>query len=127
MRLFVYGTLRSDAPRHGLVQGRARFEGPARAPGRLVDLGEYPALVEPASAGDVVSGELYVLSDADRDALLDSLDRYEGPRFRRERAEVQGPDGPVTAWLYRYRADWTGCRVIPEGEYRRPAPDDPRG
>lgn len=117
MRLFVYGTLRSGAPMHALLEGRARREGPARAPGRLVDLGDYPGLVAPGRAGDRVVGEIYVLAAAEQDAVLDSLDRYEGPRFRRERDLVEGPAGPVHAWLYRYRGDWTGRPVIRGGDY----------
>ena len=65
--LFVYGTLMSRA--RGLLGAsqRARLGlkgtslGEATIAGRLVDLGTYPGLLEPAAAGDIVHGELFRL------------------------------------------------------------------
>lgn len=119
--LFVYGTLRRGAPMHGLLQGRARWLGPAQVPGRLLDLGAFPALLPPSAAGERVHGELFALG-ADAAVLLDALDRYEGPRFRRERETVAGPGGAVEAWLYRYAGEASG-RLIAGGDYLAPDRD----
>lgn len=129
---FAYGTLRRGAPMHGLLADRARYVGAASAPGRLLDLGDFPALAGPARAGDRVAGELFAIADEDADALLDVLDRYEGRSFARERATVQGPEGLVSAWLYRWLGDPDGRAVVPGGDYLalgrlRPAPPDPGG
>lgn len=115
--LFVYGTLRSGAPMHGLIEGRVRALGPAVAPGRLLDLGDFPALAPPAGADDRVRGELYRIEAGEAESLLDSLDRYEGRSFSRERVRVAGPDGPVAAWLYLWRGDPRGRRIVPGGDY----------
>jgi gamma-glutamylcyclotransferase (GGCT)/AIG2-like uncharacterized protein YtfP len=117
--LFVYGTLRPGAAMHGLIEGRVGVLGAATAPGRLVDLGAFPGLVDAVSPDDRVRGELCRIPADDRDALLDVLDRYEGPRFERGIAEVTGPEGAVEAWLYRWLGDATGRCVVPGGDYLR--------
>lgn len=117
MNLFVYGTLRRGAAMHGLLEGRVRYVGPARVAGRLLDLGAFPALATPADPEDRVRGDLFAIAAATRDVLLDTLDRYEGDRFERERAVVEGPSGETEAWLYRWRGDPTGRRQIPGGDY----------
>lgn len=131
--LFVYGTLRRGAPMHGLLEGRVQLVGPALAAGRLLDLGDYPGFVAAASRDDRVVGELYSLHADQGGALLASLDRYEGPRFQRERAVVEGPEGEVAAWLYRYCGPVLDRPVIPGGDFLRTAGaadrcfEDPRG
>jgi gamma-glutamylcyclotransferase (GGCT)/AIG2-like uncharacterized protein YtfP len=113
----VYGTLRRGAPMHGLLDGRTSWLGPATAAGRLADLGAFPGLLPARSAGERVHGELYAIPAEHREALLDALDRYEGASFTRVVERVSGPDGPVDAWLYFYRGDATGCRIVPGGDY----------
>lgn len=122
-RLFVYGTLRRGAPMHALIEGRVRRLGSAHAPGRLFDLGAFPALVEPESPDDRVRGELYDFDASEQEAVLDVLDRYEGERFQREAALVEGPDGPEEAWLYRYRGDVSGHARFPGDDYLGNADD----
>ena len=56
MMLFAYGTLRRGAPMHGLIDGRARWVGPASASGRLIDLGAFPGLVPADAPGDLQRG-----------------------------------------------------------------------
>jgi len=128
---FAYGTLRRGAPMHGLLADRARYVGAASAPGRLLDLGDFPALAGPAGPADRVAGELFAIAEEDAGALLDVLDRYEGRSFARERETVEGPEGPVSAWLYRWRGDPDGWAVVPGGDYlalrRVPAPPAPGG
>jgi gamma-glutamylcyclotransferase (GGCT)/AIG2-like uncharacterized protein YtfP len=115
--LFAYGTLRRGAPMHGLLEGRTTWIGAASVEGRLVDLGAFPGLVAPLSPGDRVYGDLFGIAEAEREALLDALDRYEGASFARVQQRVDGPDGPAVAWLYVYRGDRDGAKVLASGDY----------
>ena len=86
--LFVYGTLRRNEVGHGLLR-RATFLGEATTtPGYvLLDLGEYPGLVD---AGETaVHGELYQVSAS----CLDDLDEYEGCPVLFHRGPVTLSDG----------------------------------
>jgi gamma-glutamylaminecyclotransferase len=92
--LFVYGTLRRGEPNH-LELGEARFLRSVWTEPRyeLVDLGDYPALLEDGDAP--VAGELYEV-DA---ALLGWLDRFEDVPELYERKSVATPDGAVLAYV----------------------------
>lgn len=85
--LFVYGLLRSGQSDHHRLKG-ADFLGMHRSAAHytLIDLGEYPALVEGGS--DAVAGELYRVP-AD---LLADLDAFEdAPRlYERRRIPLEG-------------------------------------
>jgi len=72
--VFVYGTLLRGEANHGLL-ARARFvaTGRTEAAFDLVDLGDYPALVE--GGGTIVTGELYEV-DAATLAALDRLEEH---------------------------------------------------
>jgi gamma-glutamylcyclotransferase (GGCT)/AIG2-like uncharacterized protein YtfP len=117
MMLFAYGTLRRGAPMHGLIDGRARWVGPASAAGRLLDLGAFPGLVAATVPADRVQGDLFAIDPAHCEALLDALDRYEGASFERVEEQVSGPHGDVKAWLYVYRGDPAGASLVPGGDY----------
>ena len=128
--LFVYGSLRraSGHPMAEFLIARSRFMGAASAPGRLYDLGSYPGMVDAATEGERVRGELYELHEPE--ATLADLDRYEGcgpddpPPHLFERAPVAAtPDGgePRSAWAYLYRGPLTGARHIPSGSLPRDA------
>jgi gamma-glutamylcyclotransferase (GGCT)/AIG2-like uncharacterized protein YtfP len=115
--LFTYGTLMRGYALHAVLARRATALGEATAPGRLLDLGRYPGLVE--GPGRVL-GELYRLDDAE---LLPVLDREEGYNFVRRRAIVTLAGGRrVRAWLYRYRGPRERATPIPDGNYRRARP-----
>ena len=126
MRLFVYGTLRRGAEMHGLLEGRVSYLGPARVAGRLMDLGAFPALAIPVNPNDHVRGDLFGIEAATREALLETLDRYEGNRFEREPAVVEGPTGATEAWLYRWLGDPQGFRTITSGDYLAALTEDLR-
>ena len=84
--LFVYGTLMRGGRYHELLAS-ARFCGEARTPPcfRLVELGEYPALV----SGDAcVSGELFQVDDE----TLAAIDELEGhpDLYERRRILLEG-------------------------------------
>jgi gamma-glutamylcyclotransferase (GGCT)/AIG2-like uncharacterized protein YtfP len=120
-RLFVYGSLRSEATRtragarraFGLLSLGAAPDGPASVSGRLHAVSWYPGFT-PGGRGRV-QGELWAISSA---GLLDALDAYEGEAYVRERLEATLNDGPqVTAWIYRYQGDLSGVPVIASGDY----------
>jgi gamma-glutamylcyclotransferase (GGCT)/AIG2-like uncharacterized protein YtfP len=124
--LFVYGTLRRDAPgsRADLLGRDATFAGYGRACGRLYDLGRYPGAILDESAGTWVYGELYRL---ERPGLLDRLDAYEGcapgdaaPMFERVVRAVERIDGTlVDAFVYTYHGPIDGERELRSGDYGR--------
>lgn len=120
-RLAVYGTLRDAAVRRRLgLEGRVRPSGHCRIPGRLYDLGDYPALrLEPDGPG--VVGHLLTLDDP---GVLATLDAYEGFRpdapgslFTRRRVDLEAP--AVTAWVYVYARAVTGAEPVPDGDWWR--------
>lgn len=131
--LFVYGTLRPGECRHAILKNVRRIIA-ARAPGILLDCGEYPAM-RPLSAGETgfVVGELVEI-EAMADLLpeLDEIEGYVGPGqpgslFRRELIEVQVEGGAArTAWVYFGEDAVTEARqVIAGGDwkaYRAQAP-----
>ena len=114
--LFVYGTLRRGARMHALLTDAARHVGSATYRGRLYHLGGHPGAVASSDARDVVRGDLYAFERPDADALLVRLDRYEGPEFRRVRAEVLC-DGPVSSWIYLVCASIEGRPRIESGDF----------
>ena len=102
---------------HRLLASGAEFLGPGRVRGTLLDLGDFPGLVD--GAGRVL-GEVYRLDDPE---LLAVLDRAEGYNFDRHRATVTLATGRRTrAWIYRYRGRRDRAECIPDGDYRRAHP-----
>jgi len=115
--LFVYGTLRSNQPNAPRLGGATPL-GWATTSGRLIDLGDYPGLIE----GDgVVVGELFLLPSAALERIddLEGFDPHdiEGSLFVREEREVHLPsqNSRFGAWTYRWphgggtpieRGDW---------------------
>lgn len=114
MRVFVYGTLLRGERYHDLLSG-ARLVAEARTPPgfRLVDLGEYPALVR-GGHGSVV-GEVYEVDDA----TLAALDRLEDhPRLYRRTPIVLAGEG-AAAEAYLLDAERAaGLPVIASGSWR---------
>jgi gamma-glutamylcyclotransferase (GGCT)/AIG2-like uncharacterized protein YtfP len=99
---------------HDVLARGATFLAVGSIAGRLLDLGQYPALV--AGAGRV-QGELYGLDDPE---LLPVLDREEGYNFRRSMTTVTLASGRrLRAWVYRYRGPRERAVPIPHGDYRR--------
>jgi gamma-glutamylcyclotransferase (GGCT)/AIG2-like uncharacterized protein YtfP len=128
--LFVYGTLMTAARgRLGAVQ-RAQLRlkgtslGVATIAGRLINLGTYPGLLEPAGPDDVVHGELFRLDRPDE--VMSWLDSYEGvapePTPHDEYVRVLAPvrlatGGEVAAWVYRYRGTTSKFPVVAGGRW----------
>ena len=122
--LFVYGTLMRGECRHPHLARGGGFEriAAARAPGVLLDCGEYPGLV-PSGDGERVTGELVWLSDPERAiAVLDEVEGFNG--FGRAdswygRALVEAEvDGEFhLAWTYTWLGR-TDLPCIPSGNWR---------
>ncbi len=98
MRVFVYGTLRTDQVNHYWLEeahllGRCVLKGGWR----LYDLGLYPAVVEDADVKRSLTGEVYQVT-AEQLAKLDELEEYPTLYGRKE---VDTPLG--RAWIYYYQ------------------------
>ena len=126
--LFVYGTLRrgSQHPMARYLDRNAAFVAEARVPGQLYDLGTYPGLTIPMTAGDRVAGDIFELRNVD--TILAAIDLYEGsgghdPLFERcqERAQLTGGE-TLLVWVYRYRGTVRPNQRILSGEYKPPQP-----
>jgi gamma-glutamylcyclotransferase (GGCT)/AIG2-like uncharacterized protein YtfP len=119
-RLFIYGTLMPGLRLEAEMQG-ARFVSAAQVPGRLVDLGRYPGLLQ----GDgQVTGEVYEVDDAH----LARLDGVEGvvpgdcaasQYWREEVTVLSGPLQGQSVQTYVYKRPVDGCTPIAHGDYRR--------
>jgi gamma-glutamylcyclotransferase (GGCT)/AIG2-like uncharacterized protein YtfP len=120
--LFAYGTLMRGYALHPVLARRAACLGTGTVRGRLLDLGEYPGLIDGAGR---VRGEVYRLDDTE---LLPLLDREEGYNFVRRRAIVTLARGRrARVWVYRYRGPRERARPILDGDYRRARPPADRG
>jgi len=122
LRIFVYGTLMRGLSRHRLMNG-GRFEGEASAVGRLISLGEYPALIDRAGT---IRGELHTFDDLPTALeVLDEVEGFdpadpEGSEYVREARRVLRDDGTeVFAWLYVYNRPTKGAQVISSGDWRK--------
>lgn len=124
--LFVYGTLLSTAghPKGARLQREARLIGAASIPGRLYRIKHYPGLVEGPDPHDLVHGEVFALNNPV--STLTWLDAYEGivpgAHDRNEYERVERParlasGKPLSVWVYLYRKDVAGFRLIPDGRW----------
>lgn len=122
--LFVYGTLRPfvDIPIARWLRSVARHVGSATTSGRLYDLGPYPGVIAARGRGELVVGDVFIVTNP---RVLRVLDRYEaGPRhakarFVRERCVVTLADGRRReAWMYRYRYSIVSAQRVASGDYR---------
>lgn len=139
--LFVYGTLKSTTRGHygreaqGRLLREAEIVGCATVAGRLLDLGAYPGLVEPAGIGDRVSGEVVRLRDPA--PTFAWLDRYEGIReagaaaaraggrhdaeyVRLVRPAMLDSGAVLDVWLYLFAGDPRRFAAIPSGDWTAP-------
>jgi gamma-glutamylcyclotransferase (GGCT)/AIG2-like uncharacterized protein YtfP len=112
--VFVYGTLRRGEANHREIEA-GRFVGTARTRAELtlVDLGDYPGLLE--GGRDSVEGELYDV-DADHLARLDAFEEHPTLFVRRT---IHLDDGrEVLAYLLPRERAGEGPR-IPSGDWTR--------
>ena len=118
--LFIYGTLMPGLRLEAEMLG-AECLGPARVPGRLVDVGRYPGLVHGPGA---VTGMLYRVGDAQLARLDKVEDMLPGDRPASQywREQVPVLDGPLAGqpvWTYVYNRPTAGLMPIAHGDYRR--------
>ena len=118
--LFIYGTLMPGLRLEAEMQG-AEHLGPARVPGRLVDVGHYPGLLH--GQGEV-AGELYRVSDAQLARLDEVEEMVPGNRaasqYWREQVPVlAGALVGQQVWTYVYNLPIEGLAPIAHGDYRR--------
>jgi gamma-glutamylcyclotransferase (GGCT)/AIG2-like uncharacterized protein YtfP len=118
-RLAAYGLLRPGA--HGLdtlgLRGRVRPAGPCRIPGRLIDLGDHPALVP--GTGEV-AGDLLEIVDAAAGDALDAFEDFDpadpkGSVYRRKRLRLVRP--PIHAWVYLWNGPPDAGPPIASGDW----------
>lgn len=115
--VFVYGTLRSGASNHFRMRGAKRI-GEAIVRGRLYRIDWYPGLLLDEAAGEVL-GEVYEVSSA----LMADLDEFEGIRgavqdeYARVRGVAKAEGKEVELWVYEYRGDLEGCRLVEGGDW----------
>ena len=117
--IFVYGTLRAEST-HAMAQrlrSQARLVGQGRAPGRLYDMGWYPAAFFDERDKHSVLGDVFALRPGAR--LLAELDAYEfgHPSYVRSALRVRLFDGrQVVTWAYGFvRAP--NAQLIPGGDF----------
>ena len=124
--LFVYGTLRRGSANEfsEILAKNASFAGEGLVRGRLFNLGLYPALV--ISPNAIVRGDLYEISQSNRQAVLDLLDRYEGcastdPQPHEYRRAIVGvftaTGSKLQAWTYLLNRPPEGLEPIDAGDY----------
>jgi gamma-glutamylcyclotransferase (GGCT)/AIG2-like uncharacterized protein YtfP len=121
VRLFVYGSLRRNAEgtSHPLLAD-ATCLGAATVSGTLYKVDWYPGLV--LSGSGVVHGELFELPLPRADAMLRSLDDYEGGGYRRRKTNAMLAAGIDTldAWVYVYMGPTHALAAIESGDYGVP-------
>ena len=110
--LFVYGSLRrgSDNRFARSLHQSARFLGHARMRGRLYNLGRFPGATPTDGSNDWVHGDLLRLDQPAR--ILPALDAYEGSQFGRVPQRIYSASGVTLAWVYLYRGNPSGTRII---------------
>ena len=123
IRLFTYGTLRSDVQQAApasmmafrILRAAAVSEGTGWARGQLYALSWYPAFIDRGLAADQVRGEVWRIH---RPQVIAQLNLYEGAEYLRQLLRVTLENGrEVTAWTYKYRQSLRGVSRIVSGDY----------
>jgi gamma-glutamylcyclotransferase (GGCT)/AIG2-like uncharacterized protein YtfP len=118
--IFVYGTLRpgSGHPMARRLRAQARHVGKGNLPGRLYDMGWYPAGIHDHAEKRRIVGDVYALKPDSR--LLAELDTYEaiGVYYKRVPVNVKlATGGTVQAWAYLYFAESPRVGLIVSGDF----------
>ena len=95
MKVFVYGSLKSNQSNHSVIEG-AKYCGVSEVPCMIMyDLDAFPMIVESSDPADVVQIEIYNINVF----LLRKLDRLEGyPNFYKRKV-VWALNG-IKGWIY---------------------------
>jgi gamma-glutamylcyclotransferase (GGCT)/AIG2-like uncharacterized protein YtfP len=124
--VFVYGTLMQGESRSGLILAASPLRVvPARTPGRLVDLGDYPGLIPARRGGQWVFGEFAEFPAGESLlAQLDFVEEYspgEEARslyLRRSVPVVLDDETESWAWAYVYNRPYDPRSIIKSGDWR---------
>lgn len=116
-RIIFYGSLMSPfdtLEQLGLLE-EVSCLGECRIPGRLYDLGEYPALLPAQSDSDRVSAELFRLNGPRALQILDAFEDYlpeneEESLYLRQLVSPEGHD--QVAWVYLYNKPVVESKLI---------------
>jgi gamma-glutamylcyclotransferase (GGCT)/AIG2-like uncharacterized protein YtfP len=123
---FVYGTLMRREIRFSALQEHGvRCTLLATAAGRLIDLGEYPGLIEMGSTDSAAHGDFVRVADPEKAvAALDVIEGFNGfdqpdSLYRRTLCQVDVGEGRMRqAWIYCLAAPAERPRFIPSGDWR---------
>jgi len=109
IKVAVYGTLREGFPNHALLH-KSTLIGEATVPGRMHDLGPFPAVC--LHEKGTVKVELYEVDEE----TLELLDRLEGHPTLYQRVDVMTSEGP--AFMYVMSEDeLLDSPSIPSGDW----------
>lgn len=135
--LFVYGSLKHRSVKtamgnyyRDMMSELAEYVCDAYVPGRIYDLGSFPAAVYDKDSHNKVFGELWQIPDENADKLFLSLDAYEGTPhlYRREKVPAVVCDdssspslGLIETWMYVWAQDEKTIHgtLLPNGEWSR--------
>ncbi len=124
--LFVYGTLKKsyDHPLHNEINLYSDFFSEGVYNGKLFLIGEYPGAIVSSNPNDIVYGEVYLLTNANR--LLSILDEYEeceahSPQPTEYIRSLQlihlNNNASVKAWIYLYNYNTDCLLPINSGKF----------
>lgn len=99
-----------------------RRVGACRFPGRLFDLGRYPAARPALEAGESIVGELYAVLDPGVFTVLDEFEGFDPQHpdrsdYLRERIALEAPRDR-RAWVYLHRVEPQSARRVASGDWR---------
>lgn len=100
---------------------RMTLLGPCKIFGRLYDLGDYPGLIIDSDKKQLVSAELYYLTDQE---ILSELDDFEDYKVGNEqgslykRVLVNAYDPSLKAWVYLYNRAVLESNFIKSGNWK---------
>ena len=123
--IFVYGTLRKGFPHPmaELLVSQAEYVGSATAPGKLYDLGPYPAAIFSEESPYRVKGDLFRIADAKH--LIPLLDEYEDYRpddpenslYKRVLIKAYCKEVVLVVWGYTYLSSPPSEGWVRAGDY----------
>ena len=132
--LLVYGTLRVGMPKHGgaVLPDLVTVATGLRVPGRIYDVGEYPAVVLDRSAirGETGVTDTFVADVVrvdpahDHEDAMAELDAYEQGAADEEQVEYRralvptGLDAIGDAWVYEWVGPTDRLTLLTDGEWR---------
>ncbi|NIK26426.1 gamma-glutamylcyclotransferase family protein [Paenibacillus lupini] len=118
VRVFVYGSLLPGLSNHQVVLPYIRETASGTIPGRLVDVGEYPAAVRDQASrnsASVIQG-LWLTIDPSGLVLLDELEDFYGIEELNDYERIWVRDihhRNLEGWVYIWPAD-RGCPAVSE-------------